>query len=35
MPIGRGRGTLEGDVPIEAMIASCTAAFVFGRVTGI
>jgi hypothetical protein len=35
MPIGRGRGTLEGDVPTEAMIVSCTTAFVFGRVTGI
>ena len=35
MPIGRGRGTLEGDVPTEAMIVSCTIAFVFGRVTAI
>jgi hypothetical protein len=34
MPIGPGRGTLEGDVSIEAMIVSCTAAFVFHRVTG-
>jgi hypothetical protein len=35
MPIGRGRGTLEGDIPTEAMVVSCTAAFVFGRVTAI